>query len=311
MDDEDNDYELERQKTIAENRALLDSLGLDSGGSSKLNIASKSIVKPKAKAGRPLKRKAAPGIEKAEGPRRRSGRIAGLEVDGEESKEKIAWEVQEREAVRIVNRKIREQVMAVGEMVEETPEWLIPQLDGYLNEISELENPRSFPPSTGKESYAEKDTKKEGLARDVSRLRDAMKGMCLVANAKVTMDRVYSMAVHPEKTKTLVLVGDKQGMLGIWDAMGPSGRSGGEEDESGDEDEDEGVGRIWRVQAHARSAITSLKVEPINGAGVSRQSTVKEVSAWLTSLAGLYVLVRLLAPASRLPYREIDREVCI
>jgi hypothetical protein len=39
--------------------------------------------------------------------------------------------------------------------------------------------------------------------------------MSLKANAKVTSERVFSMAVHPEPTKTLVFVGDKYGMLGM------------------------------------------------------------------------------------------------
>ncbi len=37
----------------------------------------------------------------------------------------------------------------------------------------------------------------------------------------------------------------------------------------GDENEDNGEGRVWRVQAHARSSITCMKVDPINGSGVS------------------------------------------
>lgn len=46
-------------------------------------------------------------------------------------------------------------------------------------------------------------------------MKSAFKGMSLRANAKVTSERVFSMIVHPEPTKTVVLVGDKYGQLGM------------------------------------------------------------------------------------------------
>lgn len=60
-----------------------------------------------------------------------------------------------------------------------------------------------------------------------------------------------------------------------WDALGPS------EEKVKDEDDTSGVkvenanqeeydeGRIWRVQAHARSSVTAMKIDPVNGSGVS------------------------------------------
>ena len=79
--------------------------------------------------------------------------------------------------------------------------------------VSELSDPRRFPTSStsGKEAYAEPDS----VSAEVQRLRSAFKGMTLRANAKVTTERVFSMVVHPEPTKSLVLVGDKQGFLGM------------------------------------------------------------------------------------------------
>jgi predicted regulator of Ras-like GTPase activity (Roadblock/LC7/MglB family) len=77
-----------------------------------------------------------------------------------------------------------------------------------------MSNPRRFPESStsGAEAYAEKD----GLPAEVERLKSAFKGMTLRANAKITTDRVFSMVVHPERTKTLVMAGDKQGVLGMY-----------------------------------------------------------------------------------------------
>ena len=37
--------------------------------------------------------------------------------------------------------------------------------------------------------------------------------------AKLVPHRIFSMAFHPAKYKTLVLAGDKWGNLGIWDVV--------------------------------------------------------------------------------------------
>lgn len=91
-------------------------------------------TKPKPKAA-PKKRKA-PVIAADEGPRRRSGRIAGLEADGDALKAKVEEEEKEREILRVVNRKEREKVMDVGKMVEDTPEDeikdMVSTLQGYI-----------------------------------------------------------------------------------------------------------------------------------------------------------------------------------
>lgn len=106
--------EAERLKTIAENRALLDSLGFDAGGTAKLNLPSK--VKTEHVTGK--KRKSTPAPVDRE-PRRRSGRLAGLEASAEEVQVKLEEEEKEREALRVVNRRVREVEMSLGEMVDE------------------------------------------------------------------------------------------------------------------------------------------------------------------------------------------------
>lgn len=131
--------ELDRQKTIAENRALLDSLGLDPSGASKIPGASTPGTAPGSTAGdrtrgraKPAasskKRKLASEATASEGPRRRSGRIAGFEADGEELKVKIELEEKEREVLRVLSRKEREQEMNLGEMIEEPAEGEVGQM---------------------------------------------------------------------------------------------------------------------------------------------------------------------------------------
>ena len=108
--------ELERQKTIAENRLLLDSLGLDPSGASKIpGAASPKLAKPKISA---AKKRKAPVVHD-EGPRRRSGRLAGIEATPEEVAKREEAEEQQREELRIVNRRVRDQVMSVEDMVDE------------------------------------------------------------------------------------------------------------------------------------------------------------------------------------------------
>lgn len=130
--------ELERQRTIAENRALLDSLGLDPlsasspFGSSPAPVSNKTKTKPKQPKTAPKKRKA-PVIAADEGPRRRSGRIAGIEADGDALKAKVEEEEKEREILRVVNRKERGKVMDVGKMVEDTPEDEIKDMVGTFS----------------------------------------------------------------------------------------------------------------------------------------------------------------------------------
>ena len=37
--------------------------------------------------------------------------------------------------------------------------------------------------------------------------------------AKVTKDRIFSVAIHPTETKVLAIAGDKWGKIGFWDLV--------------------------------------------------------------------------------------------
>ncbi|WVO12493.1 hypothetical protein L204_100093 [Cryptococcus depauperatus] len=262
--DEETAYEIERQNTIAENRALLDSLGLEPTNRVPLSsppVPSKVKIKPA------VKKRKAPPAPSDEGPRRRSGRLAGQEVDEEELKVKLEEEEHEREVLRVVNRKERAKIMNIGKMVEETLETEIKEMEDYLESISKLSNQRTYPPmsTSAKESY----TDHGAISTEVQRLKDAFTNMRLEANAKVTNERVFSMVVHPERSKTLVFVGDKYGQLGIWDALGPPmDNPEMEDDTNGVQQDEDQEGIIWRVQAHAKNSISCMKVDPVNGSGL-------------------------------------------
>lgn len=193
--------EAERQKTIAENKALLEQLGLDEGGAAIGLPAPKPKPKPKAAE---KKRKEPPTTE---GPRRRSARVAGLEADGVELAVKQEQEAVQAEEKRVRDRKLRKQVMDLAEMVEDEMSPL-GELEALL---PTLQGGRVFPSAKDSAVYADSDS----ASAEVERLRGAFKGMVLRAQEKVTSERVYCLAVHPEKTKTLVFVGDKNGELGM------------------------------------------------------------------------------------------------
>ncbi|KAI0797707.1 WD40-repeat-containing domain protein [Abortiporus biennis] len=103
--------------------------------------------------------------------------------------------------------------------------------------------------------------------REAKELKERLKGMKVVARAKVTEDRVYSAAYHPEVTKDLIFFGDKHGQLGIWDARAPIEEVADADGEVAAADNSEG-GKYWRLQPHwpatSKSSISCIKFDPID-----------------------------------------------
>ena len=91
---------------------------------------------------------------------------------------------------------------------------------------------------------------------EITRLREQVQALVLRKTEKVTPERVYSMMVHPTLEKDLVFVGDKSGALGIADALAPDNE---EELEDG-----QPFTSSWAIRAHAKSAITCIRLNPKN-----------------------------------------------
>ena len=51
------------------------------------------------------------------------------------------------------------------------------------------------------------------------RFRDRTQKLDIQHLAKVTKERIYSIAVHPSCEKVLACAGDKSGNIGIWDVV--------------------------------------------------------------------------------------------
>ena len=76
-------------------------------------------------------------------------------------------------------------------------------LKNALASSSSTSNPRPY------------DADEEGKAGDKAellKLREQFEGLVIRSQIKATDERVFSMQVHPDPTKTLVFVGDKYGM---------------------------------------------------------------------------------------------------
>ncbi|KAH9079555.1 WD40 repeat-like protein [Lactarius deliciosus] len=243
-------YELEREANIARNRALIEQLQLKSASAS-ITEKAKVPAKPKQQQKKP---KTKPLCNEA--PRRTSARLRGSTsaVDPDETpaqkrkrerededrrrmeeEERLAAEEHAREAKRPRHHELDLETLVDQE------EW--ERLSGLSTTFQSLLLAR-YPRRRGeRDAFVFDSSKKEDA--EVAALRARVQNMKIVARAKVTQDRVYSAAYHPEPTKDLIFFGDKHGQLGLWDARAPA----------------EEAGKYWRLQVHwpatAQSSISA------------------------------------------------------
>ncbi|KAF7294880.1 DNA damage-binding protein CMR1 [Mycena indigotica] len=264
-------YELEREKNIARNRALLEQLDLKQAVEGL--VAKPAATKSQAKPVQPNKPRK-PRERVAEGPRRQSARLRESVIDPNESpakrkrrdaerEERRAKEEEERleeeEKARAAKRP-RHGELGLATLVEEGDAEDLSTLASLFESMSQTTK-LIMDEDAGYRSDEETEEDKF-----VTELREKLQDLKVVARAKVTQDRVYSAAYHPEVTKDLVFFGDKHGSLGIWDARAAV-------DEVEDEDGDVSVvnaseGKYWRLQLHwpatSKSSISCVKIDPIN-----------------------------------------------
>jgi WD repeat-containing protein 76 len=139
----------------------------------------------------------------------------------------------------------------------------LPALRTSLSQVLEKPHPRAI---GNRNAFVFDDDEKEDTA--LADLKEKMKKLKVVSRAKVTQDRIYSGAYHPETTKDLIFFGDKHGQLGIWDAQAPPG----EDDEDPRPLHEREGGKYWRLQTHwpatSKSSISSIKFDPIDSHSV-------------------------------------------
>lgn len=140
-------------------------------------------------------------------------------------------------------------------------------------------------------------------------LRDSLERLVLRDLVKVVPERIYCLLVHPSAEKDLVIIGDKKGHVGIWDAthagekpVVPNGsiRATGGQDE--DEELVDAHATFWHWKAHS-GTISSLRFPPLGSpnATVRRSCSDAPPHRQLTlarplTVAPLLELVRLHRP---------------
>ncbi|KAI9507377.1 WD40 repeat-like protein [Russula earlei] len=292
-------YELEREAKIARNRALIEQLQLKNASASvrgaatnaKAPAKSKPAPKPKAKPVQPIKR------EKRlveDTPRRVSERLRRSTIELATTPAQKRKREQEDEALR---RKNEEEFLAAEERAREAKkprheeldletlagqeEWEPGALSGFNSRLQSLlraPHPRG---AADVDAFVFESERKEDA--EIAALRERLQGMKIVARAKVTQDRVYTAAYHPDPTTDLIFFGDKHGQLGIWDPRAPADDAGDEGDDV-DPDQQE-TGKYWRLQVHwpatSKSSISCIKFDPIDAHSVytsAYDSTVRSLS---------------------------------
>ncbi|KAF7967098.1 hypothetical protein HWV62_35909 [Athelia sp. TMB] len=261
-------YELEREANIARNRALLEQLELKETVAS-LGLPAAPPAQTKAKPVQPTK-KVKREREESEAPRRSSRRLKTVPLaDPNESPEsKRKREAEEEEA----RAKKEEEVLEAAELARAAKR---PRHDDLilatLVEDAEPEDLSLLSIALQVTSQPKRvgivESMSEGReAKEVQELRDKLQGLKVVSRAKVTQDRVYSAAYHPEVTKDLIFFGDKHGQLGIWDARALRDEVDDEDGSKPNAKDEQERGKYWRLQTHwpatSKSSISCVKFDP-------------------------------------------------
>ncbi|KAF8964048.1 WD40-repeat-containing domain protein, partial [Flammula alnicola] len=283
--------ELEREANIAKNRALFEDLGLKEAVRDLSASSAKAAAKSKAK---PVQAKRVKRERpEVEAPRRQSSRLLtkfheNINETPEERKLReqkreveLAKQAEERllaeEAARIAKRP-RHDTLNFHTLAETDSPQEVSKLSVTMQSVAQVTggrrvgDPEAF-------TFAE-DAKYKAAVKE---LREKVQHLRVVSRAKVTTNRVYCAAYHPEVTKDLIFFGDKNGQLGIWDARAPPDE---EEDEDGDiAPENREGGKYWRLQLHwpatPKSSISCIKLDPIDSHNVYTSSydcTIRSLS---------------------------------
>ncbi|KAF8478549.1 WD40 repeat-like protein [Russula ochroleuca] len=279
-------YELEREAKIARNRALIEQLDLKNAAASvtgpttktKTSAKPKPPPKPKAKPVQPIKREKRTVDDT---PRRVSARLRkSTTIDPDETPARKRKREQEEEAQR---RREEEERLAAEELARETKkprhgeldletllgeEWESGALAGLNSRLQAVLQERHPRRTADQDAFVFEKDKNEAV--EVAALRERLQDMKIVARAKVTQDRIYSAAYHPDPTMDLIFFGDKHGQLGIWDPRAPVDDAGEEDNVVNSEQRESG--KYWRLQVHwpatSRSSISCIKFDPIDAHNV-------------------------------------------
>jgi hypothetical protein len=118
-----------------------------------------------------------------------------------EEEEQLAAEERAREAKKPRHGELDLETLAGQE------EWEPGALSGLSSRLQSLLQTRHPRRTADQDAFVFKKDKKEEA--EVTALRERLRGMKVVARAKVTQDRVYSAAYHPDPTMDLIFFGGR------------------------------------------------------------------------------------------------------
>lgn len=128
-----------------------------------------------------------------------------MQQEQEEQRKKEEEERLEAEERSRLAKRPRHDKLDLPTLAAETEPADIASLRGTLEVLLQKKYPKRV--SEVDTFVFEEDSKK--AEREVAELSSKLKNLKVVARAKVTQDRVYSMAYHPEPTKDLIFFGGK------------------------------------------------------------------------------------------------------
>ncbi|KLO13552.1 WD40 repeat-like protein [Schizopora paradoxa] len=276
-------YEQERERQIAKNKELLEQLGITEQVST---FTTRSETPPtKSGSGKPAVKRVKREREDSElAPRRQSQRLRKEEIDPNESpsqkkrrladaEEKRKKEEEERleaEERARRQRQPRHEDLDIPTLMPDSEDYEIQELTNTLKSVAEGSIPRQLPVA---EPYVFSNTDEEKA--EVAALKKRLKNMKIASVNKITSDRIYSSAYHPDKSKDLIFFGDKHGRLLIWNALAP-------QEEVTDEDgqvipqSSTGGGKSYKIEPHfpvsSKSSLSCIKFDSINSYNVFTSS---------------------------------------
>lgn len=184
---------------------------------------------------------------------RSSARLLGVEAESDTSKRK--WEEEAEEARQAADRAKRARhedrnlaLLTEGMLDEAESELLRESLMRASASVGDPDSGRDADQPTAKVTIE---------AQELSRLFNRM---ALRSTSKVTPARVYSMLYHPAEDRDLVFMGDKEGNVGIWDALASATTDQGEDE---DEEGELPGGRTWALQVHGKSPVSAMRIDPV------------------------------------------------
>ncbi|KAF7304928.1 DNA damage-binding protein CMR1 [Mycena kentingensis (nom. inval.)] len=261
-------YEKERAANIARNKALLEKLDLKNAAA---DLAPPKPPKKQAKpvqANKPKKQNAPPEARRQSARLRNAVDLSDLspakrkrvEAEREEARAKQEEDRLEAEEKERAAKRPRHDDLTLATLAEDEDGEDLTALSALFETTAQSARRGARDEDTYQSDEETEDDK------FVAELREKVADLKIASRAKVTQNRIYSAAYHPDVSKDLVFFGDKHGSLGIWDARAPVDEV---EDEDGDVAPVNGSeGKSWNLQLHwpatSKSSISCVKIDPTN-----------------------------------------------